>query len=462
MGMTLAGVVNMIDTNDQRYQGVRLAAGWIRDLESSDSRLHKERVIEKALMAAKLGSADAQIFLFNAYAAYNPFWTFNVKKVDETEGITQGQNPWPEFWALLEACRTRSISGNAMRQQIDQLSRKFDSDEWNQLARRVLIKDLRCGISDKTLNKVLGKTAWAIPVFGCQLAKDSDQNPNKMKGIKRLEVKLDGVRVLAVVTANNVTLYSRNGKVFENFPQIELDLFENRAAFPVRGSFVLDGEVVGDSFQKLMRQAHRKTDAQTQGMVYHVFDILPLSALEQGHYNTSQSLRLNLLEQVRSKIQQVPSVKIMNGLIVDLDTNQGHDQLRRFALESVAQGFEGIMIKDLGAPYECKRSSFWMKWKPTITVDLKIVDVEEGTGRNEGRLGAFICEGEDGGRHINVNVGSGFSDSDRDNFWHSQSQIVGHLVEVEADAITQNQDGSWSLRFPRFLRFRDFESGDKI
>jgi DNA ligase-1 len=77
-------------------------------------------------------------------------------------------------------------------------------------------------------------------------------------------------------------------------------------------------------------------------------------------------------------------------------------------------------------------------------------------------LGALICEGVDNERHIRVNVGSGLSDSDRDVFWDSRNSIVGHLVEVQADAVTQNQDGSYSLRFPRFLRFRDFEAGEKI
>jgi DNA ligase-1 len=120
------------------------------------------------------------------------------------------------------------------------------------------------------------------------------------------------------------------------------------------------------------------------------------------------------------------------------------------------------MIKDLAAPYECKRSSFWMKWKPTITVDLNIIGFEEGTGRNLGRVGAIICEGDDNERHICVNVGSGLSDSDRDEYWAARHNLVGRVVEVEADAVTQNQDGSYSLRFPRFLRFRGFEPGEKM
>jgi DNA ligase-1 len=152
----------------------------------------------------------------------------------------------------------------------------------------------------------------------------------------------------------------------------------------------------------------------------------------------------------------------MAGIEVDLDTAEGHDIMRRYAEDSVAAGFEGIMIKDLDAPYECRRSTFWMKWKPVMTVDLNIVGFEEGTGRNAGRLGAIICEGTDDDRLIHVNVGSGLSDADRDEYWHSRDHLLGRVVEVAADAVTQNQDGSYSLRFPRFVRFRGFEQGEKL
>ena len=126
------------------------------------------------------------------------------------------------------------------------------------------------------------------------------------------------------------------------------------------------------------------------------------------------------------------------------------------------RSYEGIMIKDPDAGYQCKRSVAWLKLKPFIEVSLTVTSVEEGTGKNVGKLGAFVCEGVDDGKAICVNVGSGFSDAHRDDYWVSRDEIVGNIVEVRADAITQNQDGTYSLRFPRFLRFRGFEVGEKI
>ena len=444
--------MNEIDFSDARFGGV-VAAGWIRDLEQSDSRIHKEKVIEKALLASKLGSTDAQCFLFNCYQAYNPFYVFGVRQVPETVDLVDRPNPWPRFWALLEDLRTRGISGHRARDAIQECAEQFDSDEWNLMCRRVLIKDLRCGVSEKTINKVVGKTEWKIPVFNVQLAQDSTDQPKKMKGIKRLEVKLDGVRVIAVVQGSTCTLYSRNGKEFENFPQVAEAIEANRKAFQygrgTGGNFVLDGEIVGESFQALMKQAQRKSNAKTAGMVYHIFDIIPLDALKEGHCNISQQKRIDWIDSAKAVLDQTDCLRIMPGMNVDLDTAEGHDVMQRFAQASVEQGYEGIMIKNLDAPYECKRSDFWMKWKPTITVDLTIVGFEEGTGRNAGRLGAIIYEGVDNERTIRVNVGTGYSDSDRDEFWAARDRLLGVIGEIEADAVTQNQDGSYSLRFPR-------------
>jgi DNA ligase-1 len=219
---------------------------------------------------------------------------------------------------------------------------------------------------------------------------------------------------------------------------------------------------VGESFQALMKQAQRKSDAKTDNMVYHIFDVLPIADFERGYWNAQQRKRTEFLENSKQHIESQPCLKVTEGILVDLATSEGHDQLRRYADDAVAAGLEGIMIKNWEAPYECKRSSFWMKWKPTITVDLNIVGFEQGTGRNADRLGAIICEGVDNERTINVNVGSGLSDSNRDEYWAARDDLLGRVVEVQADAVTQNQDGTYSLRFPRFVRFRGFEAGEKL
>lgn len=441
-----------------------MSASWIHKLNESDSRLHKEDVIRQALEASVLGSTNAQIFLGLLKACYNPFVTFNVRQVPDTVGVVDAENPWGEFNELLIKLSKRQLTGNAARDAIEEMAYRFDSTEWNTFCAPVIRRDMRAGISDKTINKICKKTDYEVPIFGCQLATNSENRP-EMKGIKRLEPKLDGVRVLmTVIPADDgvtVISLSRNGKVFENFGHIEDQIRDNFAKI-CRGhqnalinGFILDGEVIGNTFQELMRQARRKENVQATDSVFNIFDIVPLEDFRRGYWNAQLHKRVKILENIRHVVDDMPNVELLPHIMVDLDTAEGRDVLNRYAKDQVNAGFEGIMIKDVDSPYECKRNTFWMKWKPTITVDLTVVGLEEGTGRNVGRLGALVCEGVDDGKEISVNVGSGFSDDDRDILWADRNLVIGRTVEILCDVITQNQDGSYSLRFPRFVRFRD-------
>jgi len=159
---------------------------------------------------------------------------------------------------------------------------------------------------------------------------------------------------------------------------------------------------------------------------------------------------------------QIGGIDIIPQKEVDLSSYVGELEFKQYNKDAIEAGYEGIMIKDIDAVYKCERSRSWLKMKPFIEVSLEIKDVEEGTGRNMGRLGALVCSGQDDGKDITVNVGSGFSDSDRDEFWGNRDNLINQIVEVRADAITQNQDGTYSLRFPRFLRFRGFVAGEKL
>jgi DNA ligase-1 len=440
-----------------------MSASWINKLNESDSRLHKEDVIRQALEASVLGSINAINFLTLVKVCYNPYVTFGVRQIPSTEGITGAENPWEEFNDLLRNLGQRRLTGNAARDAIEDISLRFDSEEWNTFNAPVLRRDLRAGVSEKTINKICKKTDYEIPVFACQLAANSEGRP-EMRGIKRLEPKLDGVRVLMMImisdTSNAVFSYSRNGKLFENFSHIEQQISDyltklvrhNRSLMK---GFVLDGEVIGNSFQELMRQARRKENVQATDSVFNIFDIIPIDDFRRGYWNAQLEKRIEMLEYMRPVIDVLPNVELLPHIIVDLDTAEGKDQLMRYAKDQVNAGFEGIMIKDVGAPYECKRNTFWMKWKPVCDYDLTVVGIELGTGKNKGRMGALVCEGEDDGKHIIVNVGSGYTDEERQSYWDNKDAVIGRTAVVMADAITKNQDGSYSLRFPRFKTFRD-------
>jgi DNA ligase-1 len=191
------------------------------------------------------------------------------------------------------------------------------------------------------------------------------------------------------------------------------------------------------------------------------FDILPLSEFQKGKSIMGQKRRSALLRAMKPVLEKVGGIDIIPQIEVDLDTAVGEMQFKQYNKDAIEAGFEGIMIKELEDVYVCKRSVSWLKQKPFIEVSLTIVGIEPGTGKNEGKMGAVICEGEDDGKFIRVNVGSGWTDDQRSEV---NDEVIGQVLEVRADAITRSQDSEdvYSLRFPRALRFRGFKAGEKI
>ena len=431
----------------------------IAKLEADNSRLAKEAVLQEAM------EEGLDEFFEGVKMALDPLVTFGVKQVAEKDEVISAQGcEWKIFKELADKLISRELTGHAARDAIDLVRSAATAEQWNMFYRRILIKDLRCGVSEKTVNKVAKKfPQYTIPVFTCALAHDSANHEKKMIGKKQIEVKLDGVRVLAVCRSGKVEMFSRNGKQFHNFGHIIEEIEAVLADKPAPYDCVLDGEVMSANFQDLMKQVHRKDNVQSTDAVLHLFDFIPLDQFLKGGWDKPQTYRSNLVKYwVIENESILKHVQYLDWEEVDLNTQEGQERFVALNKQAVDGGYEGVMIKDVDAPYECKRTHAWLKAKPFIEVTLEVKDVEEGTGRNEGRLGAFVCEGTDDGKNICVNVGSGVSDQQRDTFWNNRSLLVGQLIEVRADAITQNQDGTYSLRFPRFKTFRGFEPGEKV
>jgi ATP-dependent DNA ligase len=116
----------------------------------------------------------------------------------------------------------------------------------------------------------------------------------------------------------------------------------------------------------------------------------------------------------------------------------------------LAQGQEGTILKDKNGIWEDKRSKGQIKFKGELECDLQIVDWEEGTGKNKGRLGALVCESSDG--VIRVNVGSGYSDEQRDEF---TKKVIGKIVTVKYNARIKDKSGVESLFLPVFIELRE-------
>ena len=421
----------------------------VKKLESDNSRLFKEDVVKENLKNL--------IFQEGLAMCLDSLVTFGVKQIPKSKEDGKGLD-WDTFKKGANLLIERERTGHAARDLIEDLMHSAKINQWNDWYRRILIKDLRCGVSEKTVNNVAKKMNldFRVPVFSCMLAHDGAKHPKKITGNCLVEYKYDGVRVIAIVKNNKATLYSRNGKIFNNFPHIEEALSK-----PEYNNLVLDGEVMSDDFQALMKQVYRKSGAETDDAYLALFDILPLKEFNNGKSKLNTLDRKKQLDQLSQTFENC--IKLVDYAILNFDDEKDNQKFSKMNKEALDKGYEGLMIKPSENYYESKRSHAWLKIKPFIEVTLKIVSIQEGTGKHSGKLGAFQVEGTDDGKFFSLSVGSGLTDDDRDKFWKSKEKLIGMLVEIRADAITQSIEGEhYSLRFPRFKSFRGFKEDEKI
>lgn len=418
------------------------------NIVSTSSRKIKEEYL------AQRSAEDDSIFFTGLFYAFSPYHTFGVKDIASIYNDDGRENEleWPEFESLLVKLKNRELSGNAAQAAIREVKEKASKDAWNYWYVLILNKDMRIGITESTINKVV-KRQYSIPVFGCQLAHDATKFSDKIKGKKILDLKLDGVRCLASLDASGfVAMYSRSGKHLD-FPEIAEEIKNSLA----RG-YVYDGEIMSRSFNELMTQVNRKHNRDTNDAVFCIFDVIPITDFKNGYCPTQQIYRKGMLSNYVNTLR----INIVGYKEVDLDTREGYQEYISMNEMAINQGYEGIMIKDPDAPYEIKRTMSWMKQKPFIEVTLMADSIEEGKGKAAGMMGNVLCSGYDGDKFIEVSVGGGFTDYQRVQFWNHQDDVVGHMLEIRADAITQNEKGGYSLRFPRFKSFRTIKKDEQL
>jgi DNA ligase-1 len=448
----------------------------IEQLEATAKRSEKEALLYRALTDGE------RLFFKAAQLACDPLVTFGVQKVAKIEDDDLEAGPVvfssADFFRLADRLRKRELTGHGARDAINEAALGADPWLWNGLFRRVLLKDLKCGVDAKTINKVLKKAriveadadSLLVPTFELQLAEDGarPEHAPKIAGQKLLDVKLDGVRVVSILDkeTGRVTQMMRSGKINENFGAIREALERLIPELPC--SVALDGEVISTSFQDLMTQVNRK-GADTQSARLALFDMVPLTDFQNGYCAMRQSDRHSVLSALETsgllKQHTDSLVYVIPKRSVDLSTQEGKDAFAQFNREAIEAGYEGIMIKDPEAPYEGRRTFSWLKMKPFIEVSLAVTAVEEGDaeGKYLGKMGALVCEGVDDGRKIVVNVGSGFTDAQREEFWERREELIGMIAEVRADVITKDRTSDvFSLRFPRFKGWRGSEPGEKL
>lgn len=407
----------------------------IAELEETSGKNDKEIVLKKG--------RNNEIFREMFYFCYNPFLKYHVFKFDSKpneEADRVKEEHWAQFKDLLNILNKRILTGGEALAAVGTFFSKLTPPE-HEVFKRILQKDLNVGATIKTFNSVFPNS---IPVFEVMLAKEK-KKVKKLPKLVAVEPKLDGYRAVTIVQNGEATQWTRNGKPILGYNDIcaEMSLLDDG---------MYDGEIVGkeDMFNDMQKSAFKKMENK-QG-TYYIFDYLPLAEFEAGK---SSATYLKRKQQLHDKLTGKVEYGSLEHLIYveeskPIDPNS--PEIEKMYDEFLNEGFEGAMLKDVEAYYECKRSSSWLKVVPFISLDLPITGFQEGNEGTKyvGMLGAVMVEYEGN----TVYVGSGWPDDLREEVWNNQDKFLGKVIEIHARQPSSNEKGEQSLRFPRFKRFR--------
>lgn len=401
----------------------------IEQLLNESSRNGKEEILKKN---------DSKLLRDVLLYAYDPFKRFNLSsKIDSFVGVGKNsfEDSFVNIFTLLDDLCSRAVSGNKAVNLVSAFTEMLDESSFA-LLKNIIKKDLRCGISDSTINRVFKDL---VPTFDVQLAAAPDRI-GKMEYPAYVSPKLDGMRCVVVYDGETVQYLSRGGKPITTLEHCsdEVVLLLNN----VPG--VLDCEAMSSDFNDTMSSVKRKTAKNTDSKLF-VFDYIPFEDFSNGVGSLTQKARLYQLLKMFESVN-LKSIEMVEHVVVN-DEESAFDCYAKYR----QQGLEGAIVKNINAPYKFKRNDAWIKIKPKETIDLEIVGYEEGTGKYEGMLGALIIHLSSG---VTTRVGTGFSDDQRKEFWEIRNQLISQIAEVEYMEKTKNKDGTSRLRHTRFIRLR--------
>lgn len=320
--------------------------------------------------------------------------------------------------------------------------------EYQEIYVEIFTKELKLGITAKTINKV-----WKnfIPEFNVMLAEkywDRMEELEKSKPEIIITQKLDGVRAVLEVNDNDIKIFSRQGKLITGLKDIENEAKQLSNGF-YDGELLLNKENLPskDLYRETVTVVNSKDDFKSN-IIFNVFDYIDYNSFLQGKWNKKCKDRKAFVhkELDRIKARWIKSVEIL------YQGEYNKDIVQQELDKQIKLEHEGVMINLTNAPYESKRTKNILKVKTMQDCDLKIKGFEEGTGKNKGTLGAIIVDY----KGFPVKVGSGFTDKDRDYFWINKNELLGRVITVQYfEETTNKKDNSLSLRFPVFLELRE-------
>jgi ATP-dependent DNA ligase len=413
-----------------------MALQILHQLEAASGRLEKEAILK--------AHATDQTFKEVCRLTLDPLVNFYIKKLP-----TAGAKPTGDPWSLDKALKsieewlaTRKMRGKSATTHLERLFACVSDDD-QEVLRRVLGRNLKCGVSESTVEKIWPDLKLSYP---CMLVSPLTEK-TKVKFPCIVQTKMDGMRFNAHVTNGDAVFRSRAGKdlAFEGLP-IEAD-------FQKLPDGVYDGELLVANCDRktgngILTKFQKGTGTAVVGRDIHakVWDVIPVTDFAKGVCSTGYIERFRILSGTLKATRPNTIILVQTWLDVS-----NIEEAQTIYKEQLAKGEEGVILKDPMGPWEDKRVKHQVKMKAELEADLRVTGFLPGTGKYEGKIGSLLVESADG--QVKTAVGTGLNDEERS--WDPK-EFIGKIVAVKYNAlIDDKKTGQKSLFLPVFVEIRE-------
>ena len=406
----------------------------VKELKSVTSTKAKEHILRK-----NADNTVLQKVLFYTYGDMQ--YGIQKKTVEKMTFENDGDYRWDNVWCMFEDLSKSNIN-NDLVLKISNTVGYYTDKNIQDLLLKILLKDLRCNINVKSINKAIPNL---IPQHQIMLASKFE---GKLKSKVSMSLKMDGIRNSILIENGNIKHISRQGKVVLGLEELNESLRKQNL-----DGYMLDGELIrknidnipsDDNFRLTTKIVNSKS-TDKRGLEFVVFDIVPIEDYYKGESKLLYEERLKLLENLIEEnefIRLVPKFGITDDV----------EYIYKVLDYVVNNGEEGLILNTLNGKYGFgKRSKDILKVKKMQTCDIRCLRIEEGEGKYQGKLGKIICNY----KGYELGVGSGFNDEQREYYYNNPNEIIGHIVEVQYFEESKNEKGELSCRFPIFKYVRD-------
>ena len=320
-----------------------------------------------------------------------------------------------------------------------------NNKEYKELIYNMIDKNLKVRIDAKLINNVF---PGLIPTFEVALAYDYEKKKKHVDFKKQKWMasrKMDGCRLVLINRGLDIELYSRQGKTFQTLDKLKEEF--KKLNLPVG---VYDGEVClidnsgNEDFSSIMKEIRRKNHT-IQNPKYKIFDYISINEFFEMYSPKTFIERYNNLKTMFSNIKSTYIDILQQTLIQD------EKHFEELKAEAKDKNWEGLIIRE-DVPYEGKRSRHLLKVKAFFDAEFIVLSTYNSKKR-------MFFNGEEkevecmGGVNIeykgySVDVGSGWSDEERLEFFSHPENIIGKTITVQWFEETTNDKGTISLRFP--------------